>query len=67
MVTTSGMHFHPALLCTILSLGTDNILFGTDYPMEDTQMAVESMEKAPISEADKAKIYHRNAERVLAL
>lgn len=67
IVSTSGMHFYPALLCTILSLGIDSILFGTDYPMENTRMAVESMKKAPLSEADKMKIYHHNAERVLSL
>ena len=67
LVSTSGMHFYPALLCTILSLGIDNILFGTDYPMENTKMAVESMKKASISESDKMKIYHQNAERILSI
>jgi 5-carboxyvanillate decarboxylase len=67
VVTTSGMHFHPALLCTILALGIDNIMFGADYPLEDPRTAVESMDRAPIAEADKEKIYHLNAERLLAL
>lgn len=67
MVTTSGMFCQPALLCTLLSLGADSILFAVDHPFESNAKAVQFMEVAPISEHDKEKICHLNAERVWAL
>jgi predicted TIM-barrel fold metal-dependent hydrolase len=67
MVTTSGMFCQPALLCTLLSLGADSILFAVDHPFESNAEAVQFMELAPISECDKEKICHLNAERLLAL
>jgi 5-carboxyvanillate decarboxylase len=66
-VTTSGMFFQPALLCTYLALGADRILFAVDYPFEDNKAAVNFMEEAPICDRDKEKIYHLNAEKVLAI
>jgi 5-carboxyvanillate decarboxylase len=67
MVTTSGMFYQPALLCTLLSLGAGSILFAVDHPFEPNAEAVQFMELAPISERDKEKICHLNAERLLAL
>ncbi len=66
-VTTSGMLSEPALLCTSLTLGIDKILFAVDYPWESNREAVEFMEKAPMSDLDREKIYHLNAEKLLAL
>jgi len=66
-ITTSGMFFIPALLCAYLALGADRILFAVDYPMESNKVAVEFMEKAPICDSDKEKIYHLNAEKLLGL
>ena len=67
IITTSGMFWHPALLCAYLTLGADRILFAVDYPYESNSEAVEFMETAPISDTDKEKIYHLNAEKLLAL
>ena len=67
MVATSGMFCQPALLCTLLSLGADSILFAVDHPFESNAEAVQFMEVAPISDRDKEKICHLNAERLLAL
>ena len=66
-VTTSGMCWYPALLCSCLALGADKILFANDYPMESSKEAVSFMESAPIAEADKEKIMHTNAEKVFRL
>lgn len=66
-VTTSGVCDAPPLLCALLALGADHILFGTDYPFEDMATATEFLRTAPVSEADRDKIAHGNAERLLCL
>ena len=66
-VTTSGVCSLPPLTCTIMALGIDHVLFGTDYPFEDMSTATEFLRTAPIAEDDRAKISHLNAERLLGL
>ena len=66
-ITTSGACSAAPLLCSLLALGADHILFGTDYPFEEMDVATEFLRTAPISEADRAKIAHGNAERLLRL
>jgi 5-carboxyvanillate decarboxylase len=66
-VTTSGMFFQPALLCCYLALGADRIGFAVDYPYEKSEEAVQFMKEAPISDIDKEKIFHLNAERLFKL
>jgi predicted TIM-barrel fold metal-dependent hydrolase len=66
-MTMSGMLWTPALVCTILALGTDRILFAVDYPMEPSREAVQYLETAPLSNYDKEKIFHLNAEALLKL
>lgn len=67
MITTSGACDVPALLCSVLALGADRIMFSIDYPYESTESAVRFIEAAPISEGDRAKICHLNAARLLKL
>ncbi|MEE4542617.1 amidohydrolase family protein [Streptomyces sp. V4-01] len=66
-ITTSGVCDAPPLLCAMLALGADRILFGTDYPFEDMATATRFLETAPISEADRRKIAGANAEALLRL
>jgi 5-carboxyvanillate decarboxylase len=66
-ITTSGNFSQPALLCAMLTFGADNILFAVDYPYESSEAAVRFMDAASISASDKEKIYHLNAEILLAL
>jgi 2,3-dihydroxybenzoate decarboxylase len=66
-ITTSGVASSAPLLCSLLALGADHILFGTDYPFEKMSVACEFIENAPISEADREKISFRNAESLLHL
>ncbi len=63
-ITTSGMNWHPVLQFCLAVLGADNIMFAIDYPYQDSDEAVAFMNTAPISEEDKEKIFHGNAERV---
>lgn len=66
-ITTSGVCDAPPLLCALLALGADKILFGTDYPFEEMGTATEFLRTAPISEADRHKIAGGNAEALLRL
>ena len=66
-ITTSGVCSAAPLLCALLALGGDHILFGTDYPFEDIPTATAFLAAAPVSEADRAKIAHLNAERLLGV
>ncbi|GAA5162986.1 amidohydrolase family protein [Pseudonocardia eucalypti] len=64
-ITTSGVFSVPPLLCALLALGAERILFATDYPFEEMAVATQFLDDAPISEADRARIAHRNAESLL--
>ncbi len=66
-ISTSGMFFQPALICSYLALGADNITFGVDYPPERNDLAVEFIKAAPICDSDKEKICHSNAEALFKL
>ncbi len=67
LVTTSGNWYEPAFLCTLLALGADNILFAVDWPYEPNTTGVEFLKKISISDADREKIAHGNAERILSM
>jgi 2,3-dihydroxybenzoate decarboxylase len=67
LVTTSGLYKREALTCAINALGADRILFAVDYPFADTKASIEAFDRAPMSDSDKEKIYHLNAERWLGL
>jgi 5-carboxyvanillate decarboxylase len=64
VITTSGQESHLALDFSIKALGVANVLWAIDYPYQPTTPAVEFMDSALVSEADREKLYHGNAERV---
>jgi 5-carboxyvanillate decarboxylase len=66
-VTTSGMSWSPALQFVSSVLGVDRILFAADYPFESMEEAVQFMDKVPISDIEREKIYHLNTEKLLGL
>ena len=67
VVTTSGNWFEPALVCTMMALGADNILFAIDWPYEPNTVGMAYLNGLSISDADKEKIAHGNAERLLKM
>ncbi len=67
LVTTSGNWYEPAFVCTVLALGADNILFAADWPYEANLTAAAFLAKISVSDGDRDKIAHGNAERVLKL
>lgn len=66
-ITTSGNCSTEALLCALLAVSADHILFSTDYPYAQIDAMAQFVETAPISEIDREKICHLNAERLLKL
>ncbi len=38
-----------------------------DYPFESMKEAVQFMDNAPVSDIEREKVYHLNAEKLLAL
>jgi predicted TIM-barrel fold metal-dependent hydrolase len=66
-VTTSGFFSDPALLCTVMEMGVDHILFAVDWPFVMNPPGVEWMKDIPLSDEDKAKILSGNAKRLLKM
>jgi len=66
-ITTSGNFSDPALLCCVMEMGVDHILFAVDWPFVMNPPATAWMETVPLSEADKVKILSGNAKRLLRM
>ncbi|MEN3367164.1 MAG: hypothetical protein V7606_4438 [Burkholderiales bacterium] len=66
-ITTSGNFSFPALQCCMLELGVDHIMFSVDYPWASNVDAMHFMDSIPVGEADKKKMLHGNAERLLRM
>jgi predicted TIM-barrel fold metal-dependent hydrolase len=66
-ITTSGYFTFPPLLCALMVLGADRIIFSVDYPYSDNVEARAFLDSAPISDADREKIAHGNVERLLRM
>lgn len=66
-VTTSGVCADAPLRCALEAMGDHAVMFSTDYPYEDIQLAADWIENAAISEAQRIKVCRSNAQRVLRL
>jgi len=67
MLTTSGMDDKGALAFCLERLGEDNVMFAIDYPYEDSSAATEFLRTADLTDSQRAKISHANAERVFGI
>ncbi len=63
--TTSGVCDDVSLRCTLDNLGVNNVMFSADYPFESLKDACDWVEGAKISDEEKAKVTHGNAEEIL--
>jgi 2,3-dihydroxybenzoate decarboxylase len=63
-ITTSGNFRTPTLLCAMLEMGSDRILYSVDYPFETHADASKWFDSCEISEADRRKIGRENARRL---
>jgi 2,3-dihydroxybenzoate decarboxylase len=66
-ITTSGNFSTPALLCCVMEMGVDRILFSVDYPFVPNPPGVKWMENVPLSTEDREKILNGNARRLLRM
>lgn len=66
-VTTSGNFSTPALLCTMLELGIDRIMFAVDYPYVVNSDGTSWVRDLQISPDDKIKLLGANAQRLLKI
>jgi predicted TIM-barrel fold metal-dependent hydrolase len=66
-ITTSGAFSTPSLLCCVMEMGVDRILFSVDYPFVPNPPGVKWMETVPLSAEDKTKILSGTAKRLLKL
>ena len=61
------MWLQVGFLLTLQIMGADRIMYSVDYPYVISEQARTFLENAPISPADKQKIAHGNAEKVLKI
>ena len=47
--------------------GADQVMYGTDYPCWEPEACLKLLAEIELSEADKRKIFHDNAVRILGL
>jgi 5-carboxyvanillate decarboxylase len=64
VITTSGVEDPLALDYAIKCVGIDNVLWAIDYPYQPMKPAVQFMDSVPITEGQRHKLYHENAERI---
>lgn len=66
-LTTSGNVRTQSLIDAILEIGSDRIMFSTDWPFENVDHAAKWFDAASISENDRLKIGRTNAVKLLKL
>ncbi|WP_029144796.1 amidohydrolase family protein [Microbacterium luticocti] len=66
-LTTSGYVSDAPLRCAIETFGVDRLMFSVDHPFADSARATAHLRSAPVSDEDRQKIAHRNAEALLGL
>jgi predicted TIM-barrel fold metal-dependent hydrolase len=65
--TVSGFNYTPSFLNLLLQVGVDRIMFSADHPYSSMAQARAFLDQLPVSAADKERIAHGNAERLLRL
>jgi len=66
-ITTSGNFSTPALLCSMMELGVDHILFSVDWPFVQNVPGTKWMSELQLAAEDKTKILSGNARRLLKM
>ncbi len=66
-ITTSGNFSTPALICSMLELGADRILYSVDWPYVMNLPGTKWMQDLQVSAEDKEKILSGNAKRLLKM
>lgn len=67
VITTSGIDDPDVLELALRAVGEENIMFAIDTPYEDSADAIAFLRDTPLTDAQRAGISHRTAERVFGL
>ncbi|GAA4826968.1 amidohydrolase family protein [Saccharopolyspora rosea] len=67
VLTTSGIDDEDVLGLGLRAVGNDNVMFAIDAPYEDPADALAFLRGAPLTDAQRAGISHRTAERVFGI
>ncbi len=65
--TFSGFNFTPTFLDLMLEVGVDRIMFSTDHPYQPMTEGRAFLDRLPVSNADRERIAHGNAERLFGM
>ena len=65
--TFSGLNYNQTFQNLFSEMGADRIMFSTDYPFVPMKATMKFLDQLPVSKADKEKIAHGNAERLLGM
>ncbi len=65
--TTSGFFSLPPLAALLMTFGADRVLFSVDYPFSPNGTGTDFLRSLPIPQADKLKLAHGNADKLLGL
>ncbi len=63
--TFGGFNFTATFLNLLLEVGVDRIMFSVDYPYGSMAEARAFLQQLPVSDADRERIAHGNAEKLL--
>lgn len=63
--TFSGFNFLPNFLDLLMQVGVDRMMFSADYPYAPMEQARAFLDRLPVSPADRERIAHGNAERLM--
>ncbi len=66
-ITTSGNFSNPALLCCVMEMGVDRIMFSVDWPFVMNSPGTAWMDDVPLCAEDKVKILNGNAKKLLRM
>jgi len=66
-ITTSGFFTMVPFVAALMTFGVDRILFSVDHPFASNARGRAFLDALPVSPADRAKIAHGNADRLLRL
>ena len=66
-LTTSGIFDQPPFLTALLTFGIDRIMFSVDYPFAPNAAGRKFLDRVALSPADKAKLAHDTADKLLKL
>jgi uncharacterized protein len=65
--TFGGFNFPATFLDLLLEVGVDRIMFSVDHPYGSMAEARSFLDHLPVSDADREKIAHGNAEKLLGM